>query len=338
MSRDRLSPFRVLEVGEWHRWRDADLSTNAIAVYCCLRTGPSTTRLLGLVPAGPGVICDDLGITPDEAEAALAELADADLVAVDPKRRAIYLPGVIDKDLPGNGNIAKSMAKDLATFPDCNAVAGWLKELFGLPQSESAKRLRKAVESLREQFPGAWPNDCDNHSGNHSGNGSGNGSGNQFSSDPKPPPLPSPPSPVPSFPSEAGSTEPPGEERKEGATWPEVAQEAHRLAGLLAGLMRENDPKAKTPRDLTAWAIELDRLHRIDGRDWPEIETVLRWSQADSFWRSNVLSAGKLRKQFSSLLLKSKATDGKPATDRKHRPELEDLDQKLARQRAGGET
>jgi len=90
--------------------------------------------------------------------------------------------------------------------------------------------------------------------------------------------------------------------------------EAVRLARLLADLMRRNDPKARVPADLTPWATELDRLHRIDRRDWPEIERVLRWSQADSFWRCNILSAAKLRKKFGQLALKSQPAASSPRT------------------------
>ena len=37
-----------------------------------------------------------------------------------------------------------------------------------------------------------------------------------------------------------------------------------------------------------------------------EIEKVMRWSQADSFWRCNILSAAKLCDKFDQLTLKMK--------------------------------
>lgn len=38
-----------------------------------------------------------------------------------------------------------------------------------------------------------------------------------------------------------------------------------------------------------------------DDRSVIDVEAVIRWSQTDDFWAANVLSPGKLRKQFASL-------------------------------------
>lgn len=78
-----------------------------------------------------------------------------------------------------------------------------------------------------------------------------------------------------------------------------------RLAKLLYDLILENDPKAKKPK-LQNWAYDIDKLHRLDGRSFKEIETVIRWCQKDDFWLANILSAGKLRSQFQQLILKMK--------------------------------
>lgn len=86
----------------------------------------------------------------------------------------------------------------------------------------------------------------------------------------------------------------------------ELPPEARQCAALLRDLILENDEKARTPKDLTPWADAIDKLHRIDGRDWDEIEAVIRWCQDDSFWWKNILSGSKLRKQFTQLLASSK--------------------------------
>lgn len=92
-----------------------------------------------------------------------------------------------------------------------------------------------------------------------------------------------------------------------------------RLARLLAGLILARDSKARVPdparkrdeRGLNKWAREIDKIHRLDNRDWPEIERIIRFCQADPFWRGNILSAAKLRKQFTALV--AQADRGKPA-------------------------
>jgi hypothetical protein len=42
-----------------------------------------------------------------------------------------------------------------------------------------------------------------------------------------------------------------------------------------------------------------------DGRSLAEVKSVMRWSQADDFWRSNVLSMPKFREKYDTLRLQS---------------------------------
>jgi len=86
---------------------------------------------------------------------------------------------------------------------------------------------------------------------------------------------------------------------------PSYPPEAITLCNLLAELMVQNGAKKPTVTEL--WLGEMERLHRIDGRDWDDIEAVMRWSQEDGFWRTNILSPAKLRKQFDQLRLKMAA-------------------------------
>ena len=48
---------------------------------------------------------------------------------------------------------------------------------------------------------------------------------------------------------------------------------------------------------------DIEKLLRIDGRLAAEIMAVIDWCQSDPFWRSNILSAAKLRKQYDTLRL-----------------------------------
>jgi hypothetical protein len=87
-----------------------------------------------------------------------------------------------------------------------------------------------------------------------------------------------------------------------------VSSEEYALAARLLTLIRENlDPKAKA--DLQEWAAHVDRLHRIDERDFADIAKVIEWlhdpagGRNAAFWRGNVLSTKSLRKQFQRLLV-----------------------------------
>jgi hypothetical protein len=80
--------------------------------------------------------------------------------------------------------------------------------------------------------------------------------------------------------------------------------ESIRLARLLADLMVENE--CKQPNVTDKWYATLDRMHRIDGRTWEEIEGAIRWSQSDSFWSSNIHSPDSLRKHFDKMRLQAR--------------------------------
>lgn len=61
------------------------------------------------------------------------------------------------------------------------------------------------------------------------------------------------------------------------------------------------DPNTKVPKDLTSWAIEADRMIRLDKRDPEEAKWLITWAQNDPFWRANILSMEKFRKQYDKL-------------------------------------
>lgn len=78
------------------------------------------------------------------------------------------------------------------------------------------------------------------------------------------------------------------------------------LAELLRDCILNNDPKAKiTDKKVELWANDVRLMVERDGRELPEICRILEFSQNDEFWRSNILSMSKLRKQYTQLLIKS---------------------------------
>ena len=80
--------------------------------------------------------------------------------------------------------------------------------------------------------------------------------------------------------------------------------EAIELAQILSDKIFENFPDRTPPTQsqLLAWACEADCLCRLDGHPWDKIRELLLWSQQDGFWKSNILSMAKFRKQWNSLL------------------------------------
>lgn len=102
---------------------------------------------------------------------------------------------------------------------------------------------------------------------------------------------------------------------------PPPALEIVRLCRLLATLICRNDPKAiqRVKPDSDRWLTAMRLLIADRGGDIAEVEDVLRWSQADPFWHSNILSPTKLREQFTQLALKRRNGNGnghlRPAGD-----------------------
>lgn len=79
------------------------------------------------------------------------------------------------------------------------------------------------------------------------------------------------------------------------------------LCALLADLIEGNG--VKRPQITKDWRTECRRLLDIDKpKGGPDgVERVMRWAMADSFWRANVLSMPKFRKQYPQLVLKARA-------------------------------
>jgi hypothetical protein len=53
-------------------------------------------------------------------------------------------------------------------------------------------------------------------------------------------------------------------------------------------------------------------MRTSDGRTNDEIRQVFQWANADHFWKTNILSPRKLRKQFSQVKLKMQAENERP--------------------------
>lgn len=103
------------------------------------------------------------------------------------------------------------------------------------------------------------------------------------------------------------------EEEKKPSKKPYVASnEARRLAEQLKKGILSNNPKALI-KDAN-WHKVADLLLVKDRRPYEEIYNMILWCQKDDFWHMNILSMGKLRKQYDVLYLKMKGK-GQDTTD-----------------------
>ncbi len=90
----------------------------------------------------------------------------------------------------------------------------------------------------------------------------------------------------------------------------------------LASLMQSNKPNVKIG-DPQSWAKHFDLMIRRDKRTVEDIRKVMEWSQKDSFWSSNILSARKLREKFDQLQLKMNQRQDK--TSKHEQPKREGI-------------
>ena len=83
------------------------------------------------------------------------------------------------------------------------------------------------------------------------------------------------------------------------------SQIAHALANGLLQCILFNNPNFKhDEKTARRWAVDVDKMIRIDKRNPEQIKTVIKFAQSDSFWQSNILSGKKLREKYDQLLMK----------------------------------
>ncbi|MCF7945932.1 MAG: hypothetical protein K9L24_03670 [Spirochaetia bacterium] len=96
------------------------------------------------------------------------------------------------------------------------------------------------------------------------------------------------------------------EEKPSKTTEPsKTMSQALQLASLLLHKSREFDPKLYRGKDkhvIQRWANDIEKLIRIDGRSFTDIEAVIRWVKTEgNFWLPNIMSGRKLREKFPQL-------------------------------------
>lgn len=98
------------------------LTKEGLLGWLYLLTGPESQFLPGVLRASPtSILAEGLRcLTPDDGQAAMAELAKSGLVQVDPVHRIIRIPNVPRHGPPGNGNVLRGWYRKWLTLPDCD--------------------------------------------------------------------------------------------------------------------------------------------------------------------------------------------------------------------------
>jgi hypothetical protein len=82
-------------------------------------------------------------------------------------------------------------------------------------------------------------------------------------------------------------------------------------ARALSACIARNFPDAPATKEnaLETWADCFRMMRKIDEISENDIIKTLMWSQQDDFWKGNILSASKFRKQYTTLYARSKTVD-----------------------------
>lgn len=81
---------------------------------------------------------------------------------------------------------------------------------------------------------------------------------------------------------------------------PVASADAEQLAEDLFSSIKKTKEDFRPP-NLKVWAKEFDLILRIDKRSPEQLKKIIEWLPTSDFWKKNILSPSKLRKQFDRL-------------------------------------
>ena len=82
-----------------------------------------------------------------------------------------------------------------------------------------------------------------------------------------------------------------------------------KLAMYLFAKIKENNPEHRqlTDAQKQTWADHIRLMIERDNRTAEQIKNMIDWCQNDEFWKQNILSTAKLRKQYDTMRPKATA-------------------------------
>lgn len=98
-----------------------------------------------------------------------------------------------------------------------------------------------------------------------------------------------------------------------------IDAEDRRLAEWMLGRLRAISPGFREP-SWPAWCKDIRLMRERDGRTHHAIAALFAFANGDAFWQANILSPGKLRKQWDQLDMKrgrNGGASGSPAVDKR---------------------
>lgn len=85
------------------------------------------------------------------------------------------------------------------------------------------------------------------------------------------------------------------------------------IKSCMAGFPGSKVPK--TELEKKKWAVEIERMKRLDQRSESDIIEALTYATTDGFWKSNIRSAKKFREKFETLIVQSRNKAAKSGSE-----------------------
>lgn len=99
-----------------------------------------------------------------------------------------------------------------------------------------------------------------------------------------------------------------------------IGEFEYKCVDILVASCKKSFPNSKVPSteaEREKWAVEIERMKRLDERNESDILEALTYATTDSFWKSNIRSTKKFRDKFETLIVQSR---GKATTDNRQTP------------------
>ena len=264
---------------------------NAQTLWLYLLTTPHQIPIPGLLPLGPGTIADDLGWDTSDVRLHLKELEDEEMVMICYRPALIFLPRAILHNQPANPNMIKGWRNGFDNLPECvlrgdaltllreglkDSLVPAFDRIFATAAKQATVRVVEKSQAPKKAKINGFANGMRNQDQEQELINKNLGS-------PKTTPSVKPkPGRVPS-------------------------DEAHALTEYLIAQIETHSPSyAEKKRKLGPkdWPQHFDYLLRLDKADPEEVRAIIHWAHIgdkSGFWRSNLLSALAVRKQFARL-------------------------------------
>lgn len=99
-----------------------------------------------------------------------------------------------------------------------------------------------------------------------------------------------------------------------------IGEFEYKCVDILVASCKKLFPNSKVPSteaERERWAVEIERMKRLDERNESDILEALTYATTDNFWKSNIRSTKKFREKFETLIIQSR---GKATTDNRQTP------------------